>query len=402
MKADFFKRNIYDDFVVIDSQFPQKSPFAFRNAEINEYIKRIRNFSVYSMSPMLPEANAPFKHGYGVTYIEFLKNRHGYLSYYPENASKIHYLNSYKRYHFKLAYSFFLAETYTLLPFFKKHHIPFVFVLYPGGLFGLHAQASDEMLRKVFQSPCFRGVLVTQQITKDYLLDQKLCLAVQIHLIYGGFVQFKADEVRAKNRYLIDKQTFDICFVAAKYSEKGVDKGYDLFIEAARRLCKVADNIMFHVVGGFNETDINISDIKQRITFYGYRRPDFLLEFYAGMDIFLSPNRPNMLFDGNFDGFPLGIDAGYCGVAMFVADELHMNQNYRDNQEIVIIPLDVQKIVDKIADYYTNSDSLYDLSQKGQQKTQALFDIDHQINERIKFFKSFTDLKPTLHESKRI
>lgn len=382
-----------DRFVAIDSIFPQKEPLAFRNAEINEYLRTIRNFSSYTMPAMLPDRDASFSEGYGMSRKEFRSNKAGYLKYYPQNGRQIHYLNRYRRYNFGLAYSFFLGETYTLLPFYESNRIPFTFVLYPGGRFAFDQEGSDRMLKRIFSSRCFKGVIVTQKITRDYLMTKKLCPEAKIKYIYGGFVQFNKQDVKAKKKYKINKKTFDICFVAAKYTPKGVDKGYDLFIETAKQLCRDTDDVMFHVVGGFDESDIDITEIKKRIKFYGYQRPDFLKGFYSRMDIFLGPNRPFMISPGSFDGFPLGIDASYCGVAMFVADELKMNTKYIPDTEIVIVALDSTKIATEILSYYCDLGRLYALSENGQKKTQELFDIDRQIKERVQFFGNFIKLE---------
>lgn len=384
------------DFVVIDPVFPQKEPLAFRNVEITEYLNRIKNCESYTMCPMQPDVGAWFSHGYGITKEQFLENKTGYLRYHKGNEDKIHYLEEDRQYSFKLAYSYFLAETYVLLPFYEKNKIPFTFVLYPGGAFGLDFDKSDEMLTRICSSPYFRGVIVTQAITRDYLIKKNICPAEKIEYIYGGFVQFEKDDVRPKKFYKKDKSTFDICFVAAKYSEKGVDKGYDLFIDAAKKICQQTDDVMFHVVGGFDENDIDVSDISERITFYGYKRPDFLREFYAGMDIFIGPGRPAQLFEGNFDGFPLGIDPGYCGVALFVADELKMNTYYKEDKEIVIVPLDAAVIAEKVMRYYGDIKAFYRLARAGQKVTQRLFDTNHQIEERLKFFGKFVDLESTV------
>ncbi len=389
----FLSRKVSDSFVVIDPVFPQKEPLAFRNSEINEYFRKIPRAASYAMYPMQPGPDAWFSHGYGVTREVFEENKSGYLRYYPENANKLHYLQKNRDYHFELAYSFFLSETYVLLPFYQKHNIPFIFVLYPGGAFGLDNKSSDAMLRAIFESDQFRGVIVTQQITYDYLMSKKLCPASKVRYIYGGFVQFKTKEVQPKQYYEKDKSTLDICFVAAKYSERGVDKGYDLFIEVAKKVCKATDDVQFHVVGGFDEQDIDVQDIKDRIHFYGYKRPDFLLDFYTKMDIFLSPNRPGQLFPGNFDGFPLGIDASYCGAALFVSDELDMNHWYAPGKELEIIPLDVDRIADKVLHYTANPTKLYELAAKGTSRTRELFDVNYQIDQRIEVFRELGGLK---------
>lgn len=91
------------------------------------------------------------------------------------------------------------------------------------------------------------------------------------------------------------------------------------------------------------------------------------------MDILLSPNRPNKLYEGNFDGFPIGIDAGFCGTAMFLADELKMNRYFKNEEDIVIIPLDASQIAARLMKYYNDIDSLYRLSKKGAAKSRVLF-----------------------------
>ena len=266
MRHSIFDRVSKADFVVVDSLFPQKEPFAFRNTEINQYFERIKNFASYTMHPMAPDSDAWFPEAYGITYEQYKQNKKGYLKHHPENRRRIHYLQENRPYSFSLAYSFFLGETYVLLPFYEKNNIPFVFVLYPGGRFGLNHDGSDRMLKTIFKSKCFRGVIVTQKITKNYLLNKRMCPAGKIDLIYGGFVQFRPKDVRPKRLYGQDKNTFDICFVAAKYSERGVDKGYDLFIKAAKQVAGKCPDVRFHVVGGFDENEIDVSDIHNRIT----------------------------------------------------------------------------------------------------------------------------------------
>lgn len=392
MLNKLFQKTIYEDLVVIDSTFPQKEPRAFRNSEINQYFERINNFSSYAMYPMQPDKHAWFSHGYGVDVDTFQNNLDGYLKRYPRNKGRIHHLQRNKKYRFKLAYSFFLAETYVLLPFYEKHKIPFVFVLYPGGGFGLDFDKSDMMLKKIFSSKYFKGVIVTQPVTYDYLTKKEWCPVEKIHYIYGSFVQFKKEDVKPKLYYKNDKNTFDICFVGHKYSEKGVDKGYDLFIETAKKLSELTEDIMFHVVGGFSPDDIDLGIAKERVKFHGVQPPNYLREFYSSMDILLSPNRPFKLYEGNFDGFPIGADAGYCGVARFVSDELKSNRHFKEDKDIVIIPLDSSKIADKILYYYKSPEKLYKLSKLGQERTQELWDINIHIDKRISIFQQYIDL----------
>lgn len=386
MKLSFFQKIIEGNFVIIDSSFPQKEPFGFRNIEINEYFKVIKGAEAYAMCSMKPWGDAWFPWSYGVEESIFEENKKGYEDYYPENASKLSRLDENRKYRFKLAYSYFLAETYVLLPFYERNNIPFVFMLYPGGAFGLGNKASDAMLRRIASSPCFKKVIVSQTITQEYLLRESICDADKISYVYGGFAQFDKNEVKPKRYYKEHKNTIDICFVAAKYSEQGIDKGYDLFIETAKILVNRIPDSRFHVVGNFNDKDIPVGELGDKITFYGYQKKEFLLDFYSAMDIFLSPNRPGKLYEGNFDGFPMGVDAGFCGTAMFVSDELGMNTSFVNGKDIVIIPLNAEEIADDICLYYNDLEKLYVLSKECKKVSQRLFSMKTQINARLAIF----------------
>jgi glycosyltransferase involved in cell wall biosynthesis len=357
---------IEKDFVIIDCNFPEKLPRGFRNYEFSALLKDLPNCESFTMYPMKPGINAWFTHGYGMTQEIFNENKEEYLKFYPENKDKLNYLSETTRYKFKLAYSHFLAITYTLLPFYNQNKIPFIFVLYPGGAFGLNNPSSDKMLEEIFSSKYFRGVIVTQKVTYDYLIDKFKINEDKIFYYFGGYAQFEVSQTLPKKKYKSDKTTFDVCFVAFKYSEKGIDKGYDLFVDTARYFIRKYNDIRFHVVGGFDETDIDVSDIKDRFIFYGIKQPDFLLQFYSEMDIFLAPCRPFQLFQGNFDGFPLGSDGMTCGVAIFVADELNNNRGQISENAIVIIRPDLDDIIQKVDFYYNNPEKLYELSLKGQ------------------------------------
>jgi glycosyltransferase involved in cell wall biosynthesis len=386
------RRIIKDDIVVIDSVLPNKNAIGPRNSDLLELICQFPCIRYYTMYPMKPGPDAWFTHGYGMQSFDFKQKLRGYVRKYPESAGKIRLLSPKKRYQFKLAYTYFLAETYTLLPFLEKNEIPFVFLLNPGGAFGVNNESSDKMLRAIFASKYFRKVIVNQKPFEDYLLRKKLCGRNDVLFDFSGSVQFKESDVVAKRFFKHDKQTFDICFVAAKYSPKGVDKGYDLFIAAAKQIVKFSSDVRFHVVGGFSEDEIDVSFIKDAIKFYGYLPPAELPEFYANMDIYLSPNRPFKLYEGGSDGFPLSAGAMYCGVCGFNTDELHMNTEFKKN-EVVIIKPQAKDIVEKVKYFYNHTDELYAISRKGQKKAQKLYDLEAHIKSRIQLFEEITRVR---------
>lgn len=392
LQKAFPGRTVSEDIVVIDSVLPNKDAVGPRNSDLLEFAAKLPNFKYFTMYPMKPGPEAWFTHGYGMTKEDFKKNLPEYVKKYPHTKGKIHHLSENKQYTFKLAYTYFLAETYTLLPFLEKHKIPFVFLLNPGGAFGFDNEASDNMLRRIFASPYFKKVIVNQKLLQDYLVKKKLCKKKDTIYDFTGSAQFKIEDVKPKQYYKKDKQTFDICFVAAKYSPKGVDKGYDLFIAAAHKLAKYRPDIRFHVVGGFDENEIDVTSIKDSIRFYGYLPPSDLPEFYTKMDIFMSPNRPFKLYEGNSDGFPLSAGAMYCGVCGFNADELHMNTEFKAD-EVVIIKTQTKDIVDKVKYFYNNPEELYTVSRKGQKKAQVFYDIEGHIDRRIELFRKMTGVK---------
>jgi glycosyltransferase involved in cell wall biosynthesis len=382
----FLRGNVVEeDIVVIDSVLPAKNPMGPRNADLIEFIKNLPDFKYYTMYPMKPGKSAWFSHSYGMNEADFKANLVEHSKIYPEIKNRMKYLSAKKTYRIKLAYTYFLGETYTLLPFLEKNKIPFVFLLNPGGTFGLDNDASDNMLREIFASKYFRKVIVNQRHFEKYLINKGLCDESVVIYDFSGSVQFKKSDVKKKKYYKEDKPTFDMCFVAAKYSEKGVDKGYDLFIDAAKRLAKVIPDMRFHVVGGFDEHEIDVSEIKDKIKFYGYLPAATLPKFYSGMDIFLSPNRVSKLHKGNSDGFPLSAGAMYCGVSGFNSDELKMNTEFKSD-EVVIVKTEVADIVKKVKYYYNNLEELYELSKKGQKRAQYFYDTKSHIKGRIKLF----------------
>jgi glycosyltransferase involved in cell wall biosynthesis len=84
----------------------------------------------------------------------------------------------------------------------------------------------------------------------------------------------------------------------------GADKGYDTFVASARRLAELDPCFRFHVAGSFGPDDADLGALSQRITFHGTQPAHRLSEFFAGMDLIISPNVRFRLTPGGFDGFP--------------------------------------------------------------------------------------------------
>ncbi len=248
----------------------------------------------------------------------------GYGQRFPQLRDRVALFNPARRVRAHLAYTVFVHNAHRFLPTFVKNNLPFAFTLYPGRGLQLNVEASDRRLRDVFRCPLFRKVIVTQRITREYVLANSFCCPEQVEFIYGGVSPenelCQVDVPRLK--YPIDKGTFDICFVANKYTPRGADKGYDVFIEVACALVSRSADFRFHVVGPFGPDDVDLGAAAALITFYGPRPTCFFPEFYSRMDAILSPNVPFVLAPGAFDGFPTGccIEAGLCGVPVLCTD----------------------------------------------------------------------------------
>lgn len=308
----------------------------------------------------------------------------------PDLAAAVETLSPEMKINTSLLYCTFLGNALDLADRAEAEGVPFIFTLYPGGLFALNNERSDSALARVTGSPYFRKVIVTQKVTYDYLIEKKFCSPDKIEYIWGVVVPSHKLDMKVEKQYHgLHKKTLDICFVAHKYSEHGQDKGYDVFLDVARQLSKDYDNVRFHVVGPWDKNILDTEGI-HHIKYYGVRGQDWFDTFYKDKDIMLSPNINSKIFEGSFDGFPTGAatDASLRKVAMFVTDPLKLNDNhFVDGNEIVIIKHDVSDIVSKIKHYIDNPEKLQSICEAGYKKTNTLYSCDAQIRPRLRVLK---------------
>lgn len=380
--------------IIIDDYFPVPKANTWRSAEFHQYFKSIKN----TICLNIPDYFS-CKYMKGGKSNEFKKRLESYLKYKPENIEFIKQIDLNTKYSASLAYLLFFNNIILMLPWLEKNKIPFVFTLYPGGGFFPEADYMKKELKKIFSSKMFRGVIVTQNFTKNYLIENNLCPEDKIAFIFGGFCQLEKEQVKPKLFYKKDKETLDICFISHKYTEKGRRKGFDLFMESAVKLSEKHKNIHFHIVGNWDD-DLKDYELNDNIHYYGEQGSEFFPEFNSKMDIFLSPNRSfkslkkyypeNTILE--FDGFPFGLDQGSSGTALFCTDELgHSESFFEDGKDIVIINHNTDDICKKIEYYYKNTDKLYTLASKQQAKFQKLFSTKYQIEQRLKVLNNFLE-----------
>lgn len=363
--------------VVFDESFPHKLS-AFRFCEFTELLKNFPECHVITSDNST----------------QFVNNSHDkdhllgtYRQEFPDLANRVHKFSDVAVLRASLAYCVFLSLAHKYLSMFESLNIPFIFTLYPGGLFELNQPKSDAMLRRVMSSPLFRRVIVTQPIVKDYLLANDFCKAESIDEVFGCVTLDSGSEKCQQKRYFgKEKDTKDICFVSHKYHARGHDKGYDVFIQVAKELAIRQPNVFFHVVGGFTATDIDICGIEDRIRFYRALEADELTNFYLSMDAIVSPNIHGVHSPGQFDGFPTGccIEAGLLAVVPFCTDLLKQNRILVDGSDFVLIDREPVNIADQIEKRLSDMDKFYQMSKTVKQTFSRVFGYSAQIEPRVK------------------
>jgi len=377
------------DLLILDTVFPHPlSPFRYQ--EFISLLEHFNNSIVLTTGEHLPALKELRPIEEVIDEFEVIR---------PDLASRTvavsHEISSY---HGRLAYVEFHYNIKVFIDSLEKCQIPFIFTLYPGGGFQVDVPESDSVLRRIFSSPLFRKVIVTQKLTYDYLIRKDFCDADQIEFIYGVVTPTEMlEKSNNKKYYGVDKSTLDICFVAHKYIEKGIDKGYDVFIEVAKRTVKLFDDVNFHVVGSFSEEDLPLDGLEGRIKFYGLRSSDWLRSFYQEMDIILSPNVPFVLLEGSFDGFPTAscTEAGANGVVILCTDSLGLNIKFTDWEDIVLIPHDAEKITEIISQLRDDPAKIAEISKNGARKIREIYSYENQIVPRINLIQSQLDKEKT-------
>ena len=371
-------------FAVIDDFFPHKLS-GFRFEEFRSYLDALPGLSVHSIWPHwkhFGENRPPAE-----VFAEYVREN-------PAHAGRVQPLFDGTFPAADAYYTIFLTNIGNYLPIIQQHGRPFAFTLYPGGGFVVDRPEIDAGMAWVFGSPCFRKVIATQPLIRDYVIDKGFCEPSQVVYIHGGVVPRSAfDPPMPKARFGIAKAALDLAFCAAKYSAIGADKGYDLFVETAKVLVALGIDARFHVVGGFGPDTLDLGAAGPRFRFYGYRSRDFFAQFYSLMDMFVSPTRAFTLTKGGFDGFPTGaaVEAGLQSVALLLTDPLGFNSMLRDGEDAIIVQPDRDNIVAHILQLASNPERLAAIGENGRIALTASHGYDAQIAPRLAVLQSLVE-----------
>lgn len=372
------------DLIIYDDTYPH--PFSgFRTEEFTYLLGKIKNSKILLSANAYKAFNVPLiQHQ---QHIEAVKIKHPALKG-KMRSIKFPLINI----SCKIFYCVFLNNIFKNIDWLEQNNIPFAFTLYPGGGLVLDDEASDSKLKKVFSSLCFRSVVVTQKHTYNYILEKNLCREDQILFVFGVVVpQLSLDVVsHQKNYFRQSKGTIDICFCAAKYSKLGEDKGYPLFVAFAKAIATGYDFTRFHVIGGYDKDVMDVSEIEHKITYHGYLPFDNLKEVFGKCDIILSPNQPDKLNKGSFDGFPLGtvIEAALNEVVVMLTDCLKENKYFKDGEELIIIKPDVDDMIAKFKLLIADIDLMYRIARNGKKRFAEIYSNNYQMEPRYNLLQS--------------
>ena len=309
-----------------------------------------------------------------------------HLAAHPRHTGRVHPLLPDQIPDADAYYAVFLHNIAQYLDAIERHEKPFAFTLYPGGGFRVGERWSDEQLDRVCNSPFLRQIIVTQRYTLDYLLKRHPLSESKICYVHGGVIPRLAFCAPQNRRYFgIDKDVLEIGFVANRYTPKGEDKGYDLFVEAARALSRNGVNALYHVVGPWDANIVPSEDLSARFAFHGFVSTEKLRELAQTLDLILSPNRPGILADGAFDGFPTGscVAAGLQEAAIFCTDLLKMNTDYRDGVDLVLVEPSVNDIVRRLLPVIRERGALAQIGRNGRIRLTEIFGRKAQLPPRF-------------------
>lgn len=309
---------------------------------------------------------------------------------YPSLSNKIEKMKSTPNLNGKLAYMLFYNNLKKHFEVLERNKNPFTFTLYPGGGFGFNDTLLDENLKRYFDSNNFKGVIVNQNITKKYLIENKLCDPEQVNLISGVPLNLNTPEIQ-NFKYQKDIQKTSLLFFANKYTADGSDKGFDVFQKIVSALKDQTDKFNFIVIGAFSKKDLTDASLENSIDFKGVLDEFHFESVLKETHIMISPNRPFILSKNAFDGFPLAtsVTASIFGNVNFMTDYFNESEHLglENGNDFFKINNNIDEIIIKILELHTDKELMKRIAENGRNKILHLYSFEKQITPRIEHFK---------------
>lgn len=311
--------------VVLDDYFPNLTT-GFRIAEYNWLLR-------HGLADEVLTTAEPWQH---------LAGR--YAEAFPDLASRVQRFEPGRLAGKSAAYISFLNNAVYYLPFLEEHNVPLVLQLYPGG--GLHIgdAGTDRHLEAIRDSGLLRGVIVTNHRVYRWLLESHPNIG-PVALIPGVVIdsEFLAAGPGARTDYPLGvEDPVSLAFVAHKYSADGRDKGFPDFLQIISALADEGINVEGHIIGNFDLNDVPSACQSDRLRFHGLVTATQMKSILTRTHIVVSLNRPGILHEKQFDGFPTAstVSAALCGAAIVATDFFEENRDFIPGRDILIVPDD--------------------------------------------------------------
>lgn len=343
---------------------------------------------------------------------EFAELAKEYSSYFPGHVNRIvRVARPFDLSQAAFCYTLFVNGAYTCIDDIEQFEVPFAFVLYPGGGFGLDNAESDYKLRRVLNSPMFSGVVVTQPVTYDYIRQKHNVPDEKILRTYPGpMLGMLFAPIRERSNSYNTTECFHLGFIAMRYGNNLSAKGFDYFVATARELAKASPKFHFHVIGNHEPNDISLAPFEDRFTFHGPLPFQEMRQTMLQIHAVLSPNAPGHLATGGFDGFPTAscIEAGLVGTIIIATDPLNLNRDYTCGNDILLIErdftavqtADVVRTVRLIQDLAAEPERVNRLAAKTKETFRRVFSPDRQIRPRLDWIEELMKSKPEASEAR--
>ena len=361
---------------VLDDFFP--NPISgFRFEEFVSYLDELQGVAIYC-------DGAALSVGGDARPVEAVIDAH--FAMHPEHIGRVHPLRPGPLPSADAYYAIFLNNISRYLDAVERAGKPFAFTLYPGGGFRLNEKASDEKLDRSLTVRSCVEVIVTQPNTRDYVLKRHAGLEARMSFVPGGVIPRLCFCLPVHRKHFgFNKDTLDVGFVANRYTPRGADKGYDLFVETARELRSRGVAATYHVVGPWDANVLPLGDLAAQFVFHGFVGTEMLRSLALTFDLILSPNRPDILANGAFDGFPTGscVEAGLQEAAILCTDLLRLNREFTDGEDMVLIEPDVGDILQKLMPLISQPAILAQIGKAGRDRLVQFFGRERQLAPRL-------------------
>lgn len=378
-RTQFRRTNKKYDLIIVDDYLPaHASPW--RIHEFEYLVNKIPNSLIYTTQKTYLETK---NKGFDSDYSDL-------ANYSISVADKLIRLKRFSNIRASIVYTLFYQNILWLFPYLKLNKQKFAFTLYPGGGFTL-SKGCLKNLEEIINSKLCMFVIVNQEFTKKYLIENANIPAEKIHVIFGvplPDIDLNTTDTLPRGKKL------KCVFIAHKYMNFGLDKGFDTFINVAH-LLEDTPSIEFHVIGNFTSEDILLDTTPKNLRFHGILIGNEMNQLISKMDIILSPNRKNMLSRGAFDGFPLAssVQAGLQGCCMLLSNPNNESEiTFVSGSNYIKVGSDFDEIVDIIKMLENDREKLIRIAQSGSKTLKSLYSDDIQMNKRLQLFTKYCNV----------